>query len=267
MAVRGAVLRRLPRRHRRCLDSLVHRPARPLRHDDAARSVLGRARRFPRGHGDRRRGRPANGDRAAVADLECRHHGQRHQPRSLAKPPPCRAPELALLPERLRGPHRGACDGDRRFAAPERNRHRHRRLGHPDLQRQRIDPARHRQPVADAADPRLVRLLRPAAALLRSARPRPVEAQFRGAVAHRRADRRQLHQHPDAEAVRPPRARGCLCARGDRQPHRDFSPPASDALDLHHAPADAERGVVHDGVGPGDRPVGRREPSMSASSR
>ena len=66
------------------------------------------------------------------------------------------------------GPHRGACDGDRRFAAPERNRHRHRRLGHPDLQRQRIDPARHRQPVADAAYPRMVRLLRFAAALLRS---------------------------------------------------------------------------------------------------
>ena len=158
MAVRGAVLRRLPRRHRRCLDSLVHRPARPLRDDDAARGLLGRARRVPCSpwRSSCVVGRPT-GHRAAIADLQCRHHGQRHQPRALAEPSPCRAPELALLPERLRRPHRRAGDGDRRLAAPERHRHGHRRLGHPDLQRQRADPARHGQPLADAADPRLVR--------------------------------------------------------------------------------------------------------------
>ena len=53
-----------------------------------------------------------------------------------------------------------------------------------------------------------------AAALVRAAHARPLEGGVGGALDADRPHRRQLHQHPDREAVRPRARRGRLCARG-----------------------------------------------------
>ena len=51
---------------------------------------------------------------------------------------------------------------------------------------------------------------------------------------------RQLHQHPDREAVRAPARRGQLRARRGRAPHRAFPGRAAPADDVRHAPASAQ---------------------------
>ena len=58
------------------------------------------------------------------------------------------------------------------------------------------------------------------AARLRAAHARPLQGGLRGALLADRPHRRQLHQHPHREAVRPRARRGRLCARGVRGAHR-----------------------------------------------
>ena len=96
----------------------------------------------------------------------------------------------------------------------------HRGLVHPGLRHQRGDPARRRRPLAGAADPDLVRRLSGDAAHLRAAHARPLQGRVGSALAADRPHRRQLHQHPDGEAVRARARGGRLCARGGRRAHR-----------------------------------------------
>ena len=76
------------------------------------------------------------------------------------------------------------------------------------------------EPVARDADHAVVRRLSGAAAPVRAAHARPLEGDVGIALDAHRAHRRQLHQHPHRQAVRP-RARGRrLCARGAGAAHR-----------------------------------------------
>ena len=79
-----------------------------------------------------------------------------------------------------------------------------------------------RRPVAGAPGLALVlRLSRPAAPV-RAAHARPLEGDVRVALDADRPHRRQLHQHPDREAVRPRARGGRLCARGAGAAYRRF---------------------------------------------
>ena len=159
-------------------------------------------------------GRPAGGLDRARPDQEPDHRRAGDHPRALADAPLRAAPEPRLLPERLRRPRRQQGDaggtgaarvgraGDRRHlvcgrAVGRRGRH---------LRRRRLAPA-------DPADG-LARRLHRRALLLRAAHQGALDGGGRGALDAGRAHRRQLHQHPHRQAVRPRRARGRLCPRG-----------------------------------------------------
>ena len=60
--------------------------------------------------------------------------------------------------------------------------------------------------------------------LFRAAHPRPLDHCLGGALGDDRASGRQLHQHPDGEALRPCGAGGRLHPRGDDRPHRKTPP-------------------------------------------
>ena len=81
---------------------------------------------------------------------------------------------------------------------------------------------------AGGADHRLVRRSMSwcCASFLPQMRERSREACRRCARADRQ-DRRQLHQHPDRQAVRPGPRRGRVRPRGGRRAHRDVPPPAA----------------------------------------
>ena len=117
-------------------------------------------------HRAEHRGQP--GDRG-----QCRQHDP------LAEPLARGAPELGVLPERLRRPHRQPRDADRPVDPRDAGRADHGGLVHPGLRHQRGDPARVRRPLAGAADPDLVRRLPGDAAHLRAAHARPLEGRCR----------------------------------------------------------------------------------------
>ena len=125
---------------------------------------------------------------------------------------------------------------------------------------QRGDPARRRRPLAGAADPDLVRRLSGDAAHLRAAHARPLQGHVGGALDADRPHRRQLHQHPDGEAVRA-RARGRrLCARRGRRAHRHVPRLAA----AQHA---VRPDAVHAQRDDGDRHRRARDLSVDASAR
>ena len=75
-------------------------------------------------------------------------------------------------------------------------------------------------PVAGAAGRAVVPRLPRDAARARAAHARPFQGGLGRALDAHRAHRRQLHQHPDGEAVRPRARGGRLCARRHRSAHR-----------------------------------------------
>ena len=148
------------------------------------------------------------------------------------------APEPELLPERLRRPgrqqdHAGGAGAARfRGAADRRHLVRGRAVGRRggDLRRRRLAPA--------AAADRVARRLHGRAALLRAAHQGALDGGRRGALHAGRAHRRQLHQHPHRQAVRPRRSRGRLRPRRARRP--------DDQVPGVAAPADVDgAGALH----------------------
>ena len=98
-----------------------------------------------------------------------------------------------------------------------------------------------RRPLARAADPGLVCRLCGAPVVFRAAHARPLQGQLGGALGPDGAHRRQLHQHPDREAVRASAARGRLRARRGRAPHRRVPGGATAAHRIRHAAAHSQR--------------------------
>ena len=94
-----------------------------------ARRAVAAARR----HGRARARRAAAGDARRRRDPPQRAHPRRHQPDPLAEPLARGAPELAVLPERFRRPHRQPRDADRQRAARERDGEHPRGLVHRGL--------------------------------------------------------------------------------------------------------------------------------------
>ena len=149
----------------------------------------------------------------------------RDLPDPLAEPLARGAAELAVLPERFRRAHREPRDADRARAARQRDGEHPRGLVHRRLRRHRLTLDGDRGLAARAADARLVRRLRRAALVFRAAHARSRARELGGALARHGARGRQLHQHPDGEAVRPARGRGRLRARVDRRARRRDAPP------------------------------------------
>ena len=125
-----------------------------------AGAVLRREPDPARRHGGGGAARAPGRHRVAEHDLPRRHHGQRDQHDPLAEPSARGAAELALLPERLRRPHRVARDGHGPGRPPERHRLGHGHLGHRGLRRDGADGAGPRRRRADDPHPGLVLLLR-----------------------------------------------------------------------------------------------------------
>ena len=167
----------------------------------------------------------------AIASAEpARQPGDRRQrvePHPLAEPLARGAAVLGVLPERFRRPHRQPRDADRPGDPRDHRRADHRRLVHPGLRHQRGAPARQRQPLAGDPDRVLVLRLSGAAAPVRAAHARPLEGDVRVALGADRPHRRQLHQHPDREAVRPRARGGRLRARSAGAAHRPLPPLAA----------------------------------------
>ncbi len=215
----------------RDLADLVRRPhgRRPGRHasrrglDPSRPRAGGRSRLHPAGappFPDRQRG-PSQ----PVADAQCRHH------RPLAQQPACPAPVGGVVPERLRRPHRQPDDADR----PRRGRG-----DVPDLRRRglrgrlpdrRALAAERHRPAPRPAALGLARLLPLAGCLDDPARWQGVQGLLRCPLGDHRADRRQLHQHPVGEALRPHPHRGGLRHRGDRARAQDLH-----GANAHHHP-------------------------------
>ena len=161
-------------------------------------------------------------DRAAARAHDAEPHrqpgdlGQRLEPHPLAEPLVRGAAVLGVLPERLRRPHRQPRDADRAGDPRDAGRAAHQRLVHPGLRHHRADPARVGRSLAGAAGRAVVPRLSGDAARAGAAHARPLQGGVRGALDAHRAHRRQLHQHPDGEAVRARARGGRLCARRHR---------------------------------------------------
>ena len=150
-------------------------------------------------------GRPAAGDPARQPGAPLRRDPGRHADGPLAEPLARGAPELAVLPERLRRPHRQPRDADRLRGARNAITAGIRSvwyifafggvsLGHHG--RRRLAAGRADAGLVDRRLPVVPVLVRPA-----HARARP--AQRRGPLRADRPHRRQLRQHPHRQAVRP----------------------------------------------------------------
>ena len=83
------------------------------------------------------------------------------------------------------------------------------------------------------------------AAPVRAAHARPLEGDVGVALAAHRPHRRQLHQHPDREAVRPRARGGRLCARGAGAAHRPLPPLAAAQHAVPLLPDHAQRHAGH----------------------
>ncbi len=110
-----------------------------------------------------------------------------------------------------------------------------------DLRHHRRGDDGGRRCVAHRPDPRLVRRLHRAALVLRAAHARPLQDQFRSALGADGPHRRQLHQHPDGEAVRAAARRGQLRARRGRPPCRRLPGRTAPADHVRHHPQPAQR--------------------------
>ncbi len=181
---------------------------------------------------------------------------------ALELPPPAAAPEHALLPGRVRRPHRHQADADRTGGA--------RRVDDPgrhpgvraDLLRHHGGSGRRLRRLAAAALPRLGAVVHRRTALLRAAPGAHRQGSGRRALDDDRAHHRRLHQHRHRQAVLACRARVRLCAFGDAgvpghgvcadaagQRLRDRQPPARHRVDPGHR----WRHAVAVDAGPGRR--------------
>jgi hypothetical protein len=111
----------------------------------------------------------------------------------------------------------------------------------------------HRRPPHHPAGGVVLRLS-PHAALFRAAPARPLEGVVRGAFGPHRPRRRQLHQHPHGQAVRPAAGRGRLRARVGGRTQRHLSPPVARHDPVHPGAQHHER--RHGGVDGRDRHPG-----------
>ena len=211
-------------------------------------------------------GRPARAARRQPRAQQ-RRRARRDQPDPLAEPLARRAPELAVLPERLRRPHRQPRHADRQRGARVRRLEHPRDLVHRDLRHQRAradgsptgaSPCRRRCWAAG-----YVFFLR----LLRAAHARPRQDLVGGALARDGPGRRQLHQHPHRQALRPSARRGRVRARRHRPAHRRDRRAHAPHHPLHGDAGDDERAAA--GVDGGDRHrrSGARARSARRSSR
>ena len=145
---------------------------------------------------------------------------QRVEPHPLAEPLARGAPVLGVLPERFRRPHRQPRDADRAGDPRDAGRAASRASG----TSWSTAPARSfcslRRSGAGAAGRAVVLRLSGDAARARAAHARSLQGRLGRALDAHRAHRRQLHQHPDREAVRPRARGGRLCARRHRSAHR-----------------------------------------------
>ena len=217
--VRAAAGGGLPRLADRGVAAGVRRQ--PGRHDAGraiARRLLRRARPDPAVDGVRGGDRAAAGlDRARV-DQEPADRRAGDHARALAHAPLRAAPEPRVLPERLRRPCRqqGDAGGARAAgiggAGDRRHLVRRRAVGG------RRGGFRGGRPAPAGAAAGVARRLHRRVVLLRAAHQGALDGGGRGALHAGRAHRRQLHQYPDRQAVRPRRARGFLCARGAAGP-------------------------------------------------
>ncbi len=238
-AVRGRIFRRADRRR----DPVVHGPHRHLRVADSAGSLSRRDLAVADRHAADRRGGAA-GHR--IYPLSHHQPGDRRavlQPDPLAGALSRRAAELVVLPERFRRPHLQSRDADRTGGAADAGLVGHRGLVRAGLWRHRRGDDGHRRRLAHHSDPRLVRRLRRAAVVFRAAHARPLQGQFGSALGADGPHRRQLHQHPHGQAVRPAARRGQLRARRGRSPRRRFYCRATPDHDVRHHPQPAQRAV------------------------
>ena len=196
-----AVHHRAVRRPVRHGGAVVHGPHRDVRQPPRARSLPGRDLAVADRHGGDRAGRAAGHHPGALPGDQPGDRRPVHQPDPLAEPLARGAPELGVLPERFCRPHLQPGDADRAGPARVAGRLGDGGLVHRRLRHHRGVHDRRGGLVADHADPRLVRRLHLAARLFRAAPARALEAHLRGALGDDGPHRRQLHQHPDREAV------------------------------------------------------------------
>ncbi len=190
------------------------------------------------------RGSAGGAARHRVAAISGDQPGARRavqQPDPLAEPLACGAAELGVLPERFRRPHFKSRDADRPRGAREPGL-----VGDGDLVRRGLRHHRHRDARGGrslARDPggALVRRLHRPAGLFRAAHAGPLQGHVGGAFGADGAHRRQLHQHPDGQAVRAAARRGRLRQGCLRLSHRPLSRgPAADHR-LRHAAGNPQR--------------------------
>ena len=198
----------------------------------------------PPRHGGGAAGRAAAGAGLAEPDRQPGDRGQRVEPHPLAEPLVRGAPVLGVLPERFRRPHRQPRDADRAGDPRDAGRADHERLVHPGLRHERAHSAQLRRSGAGAAGRAVVPRLSGDAARAGAAHARPLQGRLGRALDAHRAHRRQLHQHPDGEAVRPRARGGRLCARRHRSAHRAVLSVAAAQHAVQLLPVHAQR---HDG--------------------
>ncbi len=86
-------------------------------------------------------------------------------------------------------------------------------------------------------------------ACVRAAHPRPRDGDVEGALGADRPHRRQLHQHPDGEALRPCRPRGRLRARDPEGAHRDLPQRRRRLITAMNATVSCLNGILIVGTG------------------
>ena len=212
MAVCGLVRGRTDVGADRQRGAVVHGPGGHAGDEDPARPLVRRALALARRYRGVCRHRAAGGDADALPDIQPGHCGAVHRPDPLAVALARGAPELGVLSERFRRPHFQPRHADRPVGALDADRDHHHGLVHFGIRRLGDRAGGRRGPLARVAAGAVVLRLRGAARLFRAAHARAFEGFFDRALDADGAHRRQLHQHPHRQAVRPRARRGRICA-------------------------------------------------------
>ncbi len=210
MAVRGAVRRRVVCRAVRQCGAVVHGPRRHHGDKDTARPVHRQRLAVARRHGGRRADRAAGDYADALSHHQPGDCRAVHRNGALAVALARGAAELGVLSERFCRPHFQPRHADRAVGALDADGDDYHGLVHPGVRHLGAGDDRRGGPLAGGADPAVVLGLCGAAALLRAAHARTLESQFDRALDPDGPHRRQLHQHPHREAVRPRARRGSV---------------------------------------------------------
>ena len=224
----------------------------------AARCDLARGRRAAVADGGAVPDLPPGGAFRAADRRQSDPRAGADQPGALAEPLACRAAGLDVLPERFRRPHRRPRHADGAGAARERRAVGRRHLVHPGLRHDRDPAALDRRLAARFADHLLVRPVWLGPVALPAADARALAGDVGDALGPDRQDRRQLHEYPDGQAVRPGPRRGRVRARRGRRAHRDLARAAAHRDVVGPVPAGDERAVAGRHRRAGDRVVGER---------